>query len=63
MHLWEMSDSGMICPSQSVWSNAVVLVRKKDGSLHFCIDFTISMAAQRKTLTHCLGSRKHWRVW
>ena len=39
MHLWEMLDSCAICPSQSVWCNAVVLVRKKDGGLHFCIDF------------------------
>ena len=39
MHLQEMLDSGMICPSQSVWCNAVVLVWKKDGGLHFCIDF------------------------
>ena len=28
-----------ICPSQSPWCNAVVLVCKKDGGLHFCIDF------------------------
>ena len=34
-----MLDSGTIWPSQSVWCNAVVLVQKKDGSLHFCIDF------------------------
>ena len=34
-----MLDSGMICPSQSVWCNVVVLVQKKDGSLHFCTDF------------------------
>ena len=38
-HLWEMLDSGMICPSQSVWCNAVVLVQKKDSGLCFCIDF------------------------
>ena len=37
-HLLEMLDSGAIHPSQSVWCNAVVLVRKKDGSLFFCID-------------------------
>ena len=38
-HLWEMLKSGTIRPSQSVWCNTVVLVRKKDGSLHLCIDF------------------------
>ena len=38
-HLQEMLDRGAICPSQSPWCNAVVLVRKKDGGLRFCIDF------------------------
>ena len=38
-HIEEMLDGGAIRPSQSPWCNAVVLVRKKDGSLHFCIDF------------------------
>ena len=30
---------GVIKPSKSVWSNAVVLVWKKDGGLRFCIHF------------------------
>ena len=38
-HLREMLESSAIRPSQSTWCNAVVLVRKKDGGLHFCIDF------------------------
>ena len=38
-HLKLMLDAGVIWPSNSLWCNAVVLVRKKDGSLHFCIDF------------------------
>ena len=37
-HLKLMLDAGVIWPSNSPWCNAVVLVRKKDGSLHFCID-------------------------
>ena len=32
-HLREMLESGAIRPSQSAWCNAVILVRKKDGSL------------------------------
>ena len=38
-HLKLMLDAGVIRPSNSPWCNAVVIVRKKDGSLHFCIDF------------------------
>ena len=38
-HLQEMLDGGAICPSQSPWCNAVVLVWKKDGGLQFRIDF------------------------
>ena len=38
-HLKLMLDAGAIWPSNSPWCNAVVLVRKKDGSLRFCIDF------------------------
>ena len=43
-----MLDLGVICPSQSVWCNAVVLVRRKDGSLHFCIDFWCFNACMKK---------------
>ena len=38
-HLKMMLDAGVIQPSNSPWCNAVVLVRKKDRSLCFCIDF------------------------
>ena len=38
-HIQEMLNGGAICPSNSSWCNAMVLVRKKDGTLRFCIDF------------------------
>ena len=38
-HLKLMLDAGVVRPSNSPWCNVVVLVRKKDGSLRFCIDF------------------------
>ena len=37
-HLQEMLDLGAIRPSNSLWASAIVLVRKKDGRLRFCID-------------------------
>ena len=43
-----MLESGTTWPSQSVWCNAVVLVRKKDGGLCFCIDFCCLDAHMKK---------------
>ena len=37
-HLKEMIEVGAIRKSSSPWASAIVLVRKKDGSLRFCID-------------------------
>ena len=33
-----MFEIGVIRKPQSPWASAVMLVRKKDGALHFCID-------------------------
>ena len=43
-----MLESGTIRPSQSAWCNVVVLVRKKDGGLQFCIDFHCLNAHAKK---------------
>ena len=37
-HIQEMLDIGAIHKLHSPWASAVVLVRKKDGGLRFCID-------------------------
>ena len=66
-HIQEMLDSGAIRPSQSPWCNAVVLVRKKDGSLRFCIDFrrlnawtkkdTYPLSHMQETMESMVGAR------
>ena len=37
--LQDMRRDGVIQPSNSPWSSPVVMVKKKDGSHHFCVDY------------------------
>src|SRR5260370_446220 len=34
-HTW----NGFICPSKSPWGSPILFIKKKDGSLHLCVDF------------------------
>ena len=38
-NLEEQIESGVVVPSDSAWASPVVLVRKKDNSVRWCIDY------------------------
>ena len=46
--LKDMLNNNIIQPSSGPWASPVVLVRKKDGSLRFCIDYRKVNAVTRK---------------
>ena len=38
-YIQKMQEANIIQPSSSPWSSPIVLVRKKDGTLHFCVGY------------------------
>ena len=63
-HLDQMLEKGIIEPSSSDWASSPVLVRKKDGSLRYCIDFralnkvTVRDAFPLPNMSDCIESLK-----
>ena len=47
-HLQELLDTGLIRPSQSNYASPIVLVRKKNGALHMCVDYRLLNAKVKR---------------
>ena len=60
----KMLKAGVIEPSTSSWSSPITLVKKKDGSVRFCIDYrrlnqiTVTDAYALPRISECLDSLK-----
>ena len=46
----KMLDEDTVKPSESPWSFAVVVIKKKDGLLQFCVDYRQLNSITKKTL-------------
>ena len=59
--LREMQSNGVIQPSSSSWASPVVLVRIKDGTLRFCIDYrNLNLVRPNQTYSRYLGWTTSW---
>ena len=48
-------EKGVIEPSSSPWTSPIVLVKKKDGSTRFCVDYCKLNEVQLRTATPFQG--------
>ncbi|XP_070005162.1 uncharacterized protein [Nicotiana sylvestris] len=48
--LQELLDKGFICPSVSPWGPPVLFVKKKDGTMRMCIEYSIQHLFKQKDL-------------
>ena len=61
--LRDMLNVGAIHPSQSPWCNTFMLVRKKDSTLHFCMDFRWLNAQTKKDWDLSPTRPLPWAIW
>ena len=53
--LADMENQGIIQPFKSPWASPVVVVRKKDNTLRFCVDYRKVNELTKKMHTHYQG--------
>ncbi|KZS03119.1 Uncharacterized protein APZ42_034227 [Daphnia magna] len=59
----EMLSQSVIERSTSPWASPVVLVKKKDGSWRFCVDYLRLNAISVKDVSRCRGSKRRCLGW
>ena len=58
-----MLQTGVIEPSNSPWSSPVCMVRKKDGSYRYCVDYRRMNSVTIKDAFPVPDMKKHLRQW
>ncbi|GBM86104.1 hypothetical protein AVEN_122829-1 [Araneus ventricosus] len=58
----EMVDNGIIEESSGPWVSPIVLVKRKDGSTRFCVDYRKLNEITKKTVIPCLEYTTPWML-
>ena len=61
--LSELLHDGKIQASESPWASPVLLIKKKDGSWHFCIDYRRLNDTSVKVAYPCGALMTRWISW
>ncbi|POM73718.1 LOW QUALITY PROTEIN: Gag-pol fusion protein [Phytophthora palmivora] len=58
-----MLNAGIIDEGNGAWGFSVVLVRKKDSEVRFCVDYRALNQITKKMYTPCLALMKRWKLY